>query len=140
MFRSEPPQTRKKQQDADKKQDKEEEELKYFFTWNNLSLTSDRYIAKWKLARSSVVLEFSLYNSFVHVYSTCEIKVLLGSSLYVVTLFHPEFIYSVHWLMLLEMYFIVIVMDIEKPCGNGPIKYVKPFPHIQCANNKLSPT
>ncbi|KAK3737753.1 hypothetical protein QZH41_017217, partial [Actinostola sp. cb2023] len=32
MFRSEPPQTRKKQQDADKKQDKEEEELKYFFT------------------------------------------------------------------------------------------------------------
>ncbi|RMX58693.1 hypothetical protein pdam_00009492 [Pocillopora damicornis] len=32
MFRSEPPQTRRKQQDADKKQDKEEEELKYFFT------------------------------------------------------------------------------------------------------------
>ncbi|KXJ19876.1 Coiled-coil domain-containing protein 37 [Exaiptasia diaphana] len=32
MFRSEPPQTRKKQHDADKKQDKEEEELKYFFT------------------------------------------------------------------------------------------------------------
>ena len=32
MFRSEPPQTRRKHQDADKKQDKEEEELKYFFT------------------------------------------------------------------------------------------------------------
>jgi len=32
MFRSEPPQTRRKQQDADKKQDKEEEELRYFFT------------------------------------------------------------------------------------------------------------
>jgi hypothetical protein len=32
MFRSEPPQTRKKEKDLENKQSKEEEELQYFFT------------------------------------------------------------------------------------------------------------